>query len=132
MLTLSTEGGCHRWSSIKPIISGIHAAETRHVEPQEPIPMQNPGARRDQKVCYNHLFSKARLITTSRGMVINAVASGAVLRALDKRNGPSRQARCSYGLLRLEPQDPEGRKGLSNAFTKDKWLRTIYWVIQKV
>ncbi|KAJ4127065.1 hypothetical protein NW768_008688 [Fusarium equiseti] len=66
-----------------------------------------------------------------RGMVINAVASGAVLRALDKRNGPSRQARCSYGLLRLEPQDPEGRKGSRNAFTKDRWLRTIYWVIQK-
>jgi hypothetical protein len=65
-------------------------------------------------------------------MVINAVASGAVLRALDKRNGPSRQARCSYGLLRLEPQDPEGRKGSMNAFTKDKWLRTIYWVVQKV
>ncbi|KAJ4007302.1 hypothetical protein NW766_009984 [Fusarium irregulare] len=66
-----------------------------------------------------------------RGSVINAVASGAVLRALDKRHGPRRKARCSYGILRLEPQDPKGRKGLRNALSKDKWLRTIYWVIQK-
>ncbi|KAG4295229.1 hypothetical protein FPRO06_01813 [Fusarium proliferatum] len=41
--------------------------------------------------------------------IINAVASGAVLRALDKANGPERIARSSYGILRTEPfgQYPE-------------------------
>ncbi|KAF5254023.1 hypothetical protein FANTH_1205 [Fusarium anthophilum] len=34
--------------------------------------------------------------------IINAVASGAVLRALNKANGPERIARSSYGILRTE------------------------------
>ncbi|RKL08600.1 hypothetical protein BFJ68_g9394 [Fusarium oxysporum] len=42
-------------------------------------------------------------IYISRTSIINAVASGAVLRALDKANGPERIARSSYGILRTEP-----------------------------
>lgn len=38
---------------------------------------------------------------------VTAVASGAVLRALNKKNGPTRHAECSFGFLRWEPQQPE-------------------------
>ncbi|KAF7891902.1 hypothetical protein EAF00_008204 [Botryotinia globosa] len=37
---------------------------------------------------------------------ITAVASGAVLRALDKKNGPERISQSSYGFLRHEPWQP--------------------------
>lgn len=35
-----------------------------------------------------------------------AVSSGAVLRALNKENGPKRFAQSSYGFLRQEPHQP--------------------------
>lgn len=37
---------------------------------------------------------------------MTAVASGAVLRALNKQQGPSRQAYSSFGFLRIEPYPP--------------------------
>ncbi|KAJ4252954.1 hypothetical protein NW762_010863 [Fusarium torreyae] len=68
-----------------------------------------------------------------RGVTINAVAVGAVVRALNKENGPERRARSSYGLIRLESKGPEHgkHKGYSNGLTKDEWLNTIQWVIKK-
>jgi hypothetical protein len=44
---------------------------------------------------------------------VTAVASGAVLRALNLEQGPERTAISSYGFLRIEPYQPsvEGREG---------------------
>ncbi len=48
---------------------------------------------------------------------VTAVASGAVLRALNKKNGPARHAECSYGFLGWEPlqelHHPDGDPGHS-------------------
>ncbi|KAB8293932.1 hypothetical protein EYC80_009405 [Monilinia laxa] len=46
---------------------------------------------------------------------ITAVASGAVFRALDKKNGPERISQSSYGLLRLEPWEPRMYPGHGGA-----------------
>ena len=52
---------------------------------------------------------------------VTAVASGAVLRAQNKKNGPARHAECSYGFLGWEPlqllhelHDPEAYEGHSH------------------
>ena len=44
---------------------------------------------------------------------MTAVASGAVLRALNKQQGPSRQSYSSFGFLRIEPYLPESFEGHS-------------------
>ena len=41
------------------------------------------------------------------GESATTVASGAVLRALNKEKGPKRQAFSSYGFLRIEPYQPK-------------------------
>ncbi|SCO27216.1 related to hsp70 protein [Fusarium fujikuroi] len=67
--------------------------------------------------------------------IINAVASGAILRALDKGNGPARIARSSYGILRTEPfgQYPE-HSGLKPSYDRHDGLpymeQTIDWVLK--
>ncbi|PNP81451.1 hypothetical protein FNYG_05257 [Fusarium nygamai] len=67
--------------------------------------------------------------------IINAVASGAVLRALDKANGPERIARSSYGILRSEPfgQWPE-HEGLKPSYDRHDGMpyikQTIDWVLK--
>lgn len=67
-----------------------------------------------------------------------AVASGAVLRALNKENGPRRFARSSYGLLRSEPYGdyPEQQKGVRPYYDPDDGLpyvwQTIKWVVKRV
>ncbi|TGO49691.1 hypothetical protein BCON_0203g00020 [Botryotinia convoluta] len=45
-------------------------------------------------------------LVADRHKCITAVASGAVLRALDKKNGPERISQSSYGFLRHEPWQP--------------------------
>src|SRR5262245_43001266 len=68
---------------------------------------------------------------------VTAVASGAVLRALNKDQGPQRIARSSYGILRDEPfdQDLEEHKGVKA--TTDKFdgelyvTATIDWLLKK-
>ncbi|KAJ9133270.1 Hsp70 family protein-like protein [Pleurostoma richardsiae] len=47
--------------------------------------------------------NNCRISLISPSDTTTAVASGAVLRALNKENGPSRKARSSYGILRTEP-----------------------------
>ncbi|KAG7421219.1 hypothetical protein Forpe1208_v001845 [Fusarium oxysporum f. sp. rapae] len=67
--------------------------------------------------------------------IINAVASGAVLRALNKANGPERIARSSYGILRTEPfgQYPE-HAGLKPSYDRHDGMpyikQTIDWVLK--
>ncbi|KAF2181387.1 Hsp70 family protein-like protein [Zopfia rhizophila CBS 207.26] len=66
-----------------------------------------------------------------------AVARGAVLRALNKRLGPSRITQCSYGILISEPYKPEvyeehrRTKCRINKADGEKYVdETIQWVIQ--
>ncbi|KAF1949105.1 hypothetical protein CC80DRAFT_497783 [Byssothecium circinans] len=66
-----------------------------------------------------------------------AVAQGAVLRALDKANGPSRITQCSYGYLSSEPYEPEvfeehrQTKCRVNKADGEKYVDdTINWFIQ--
>ncbi|TVY93244.1 hypothetical protein LAWI1_G001604 [Lachnellula willkommii] len=67
----------------------------------------------------------------------SAVAVGAVLRALDKENGPQRITKSSYGFLRTEPYEPHTWE--AHAETKptidqndgEKYVKTIYWLICK-
>lgn len=68
---------------------------------------------------------------------MNAVSQGAVLRALDKKNGPARFARSSYGILRSEPwgefKEHSGQKPFVDPVTRDHYVwHTIYWVLKKV
>ncbi|PVH73664.1 hypothetical protein DL98DRAFT_430923 [Cadophora sp. DSE1049] len=56
-----------------------------------------------------------RLITTNDQESVTAVASGAVLRALNKQQGPSRQAYSSFGFLRIEPYLPDNFEGHRSA-----------------
>ncbi|QGI88865.1 hypothetical protein CEK26_000080 [Fusarium fujikuroi] len=67
--------------------------------------------------------------------IINAVASGAVLRALNKANGPERIARSSYGIMRSEPFELyDEHKGLTPSYDNHDGMayikRTIDWVLK--
>ncbi|MCJ1246533.1 hypothetical protein MMC30_003741 [Trapelia coarctata] len=64
----------------------------------------------------NYLRQELKRISEVRGRTIRlidpnspetAVASGAILRALNKENGPARVMLSSYGFLRTEPYEPE-------------------------
>ncbi|UPL03875.1 hypothetical protein LCI18_014809 [Fusarium solani-melongenae] len=77
-----------------------------------------------------------RLEEQERRMAVNAVSQGAILRALDKKNGPARFARSSYGLLRSEPWgdhiEHSGQNYIVNRATGDDFvMNTIYWVLKK-
>ncbi|EMT64826.1 hypothetical protein FOC4_g10007517 [Fusarium odoratissimum] len=67
--------------------------------------------------------------------IINAVASGAVLRALNKANGPERIARSSYGILRTEPFGQyHEHAGLKPSYDRHDGMpyikQTIDWVLK--
>ncbi|KAJ3547643.1 hypothetical protein NM208_g1412 [Fusarium decemcellulare] len=67
--------------------------------------------------------------------IVNAVASGAVLRALNKEQGPSREARSSYGILRTEPfgeyPEHENLKPSYDAHDGQPYImNTIDWVLK--
>ncbi|KAF2181357.1 hypothetical protein K469DRAFT_713791 [Zopfia rhizophila CBS 207.26] len=67
---------------------------------------------------------------------VTAVASGAVLRALNKEQGPRRLARSSYGILRTEPfMDYPEHSGLKPSYDRYDGLpcikNTIDWVLKK-
>ncbi|EEU36518.1 uncharacterized protein NECHADRAFT_42425 [Fusarium vanettenii 77-13-4] len=69
-------------------------------------------------------------------MAVNAVSQGAILRALDKKNGPARFARSSYGLLRSEPWgnhiEHSGQNYSVDPVTGEHYvLNTIEWVLKK-
>ncbi|KAI1350063.1 hypothetical protein F5Y01DRAFT_165372 [Xylaria sp. FL0043] len=65
---------------------------------------------------------------------VAAVASGAVLRALNKNDGPKRSIRSSYGIRRDEPYDPKfhrSAKPYRDPVDGLMYVRTIDWVIQQ-
>ncbi|KAK2601848.1 hypothetical protein QQS21_004631 [Conoideocrella luteorostrata] len=67
---------------------------------------------------------------------VTAVASGAVLRALNKEQGPQRKARSSYGILRAEPFGTcDEHKGLRPSYDRHDghaYIRnTIDWVLKR-
>ena len=69
----------------------------------------------------------------------SCIARGAVLRALNKQNGPQRHLQTSFGFLRTELHDPlrvAAHKGIRPTSDKvdgfDSIEGTIYWVLQKV
>ncbi|KAL6365550.1 hypothetical protein LRP88_01547 [Fusarium phalaenopsidis] len=77
-----------------------------------------------------------RLEEQERRMAVNAVSQGAILRALDKKNGPARFARSSYGLLRSEPwgdhiEHSRQNYSVNRATGEHYILKTIYWVLKK-
>lgn len=67
---------------------------------------------------------------------VAAVASGAVLRALNKDHGPSRQLRSSYGIRRDAPytQTEFGKEVKKHRDPADgrMYVKTIYWVLPHV
>lgn len=72
-----------------------------------------------------------------RTSIINAVASGAVLRALNKTNGPERVARSSYGIMRSEPFGHyDEHRGLKPSYDHHDGMayikQTIDWVLKLV
>jgi hypothetical protein len=65
------------------------------------------------------------------------VASGAVIRALNKSQGPERIARSSYGILRTEPfGEHEEHEGLNPSYDPHDGQpyikRTVDWVLKLV
>jgi hypothetical protein len=69
-----------------------------------------------------------------RIQLVNAVSAGAVLRAMNKNNGPERIARSSYGILRAEPfGEYEEHEGMTPSWDKHDGLpyikKTIDWVL---
>ncbi|OTB01781.1 hypothetical protein M426DRAFT_265487 [Hypoxylon sp. CI-4A] len=66
---------------------------------------------------------------------IAAVASGAVLRALNKENGPKRILRSSYGIRRDEPHHIQKQHGTAKPFRDPVdgllYVRTIDWVLKR-
>lgn len=79
-----------------------------------------------------------RLITTNDQESVTAVASGAVLRALNKQQGPTREAYSSFGFLRVEPYAPKHFVGhrraepLVDEVDGEKYVTVIDYFIQKV
>ena len=76
---------------------------------------------------------------SSRLFRSTAVARGAVLRALNKRFGPSRITQCSYGFILSEPFQPEVFEAHSqtkcriNEVDGERYVdETIRWVIRAV
>lgn len=65
-----------------------------------------------------------------------AVAHGAVLRALDKENGPTRFTESSYGFLRTEPYSKEihpDMRPMIDPLDGERYIKhTIDWLIKKV
>ncbi|TGO36697.1 hypothetical protein BHYA_0117g00210 [Botrytis hyacinthi] len=76
-------------------------------------------------------------LVTDRHKCITAVASGAVLRALDKKNGPERISQSSYGFLRHEPWQPRLYPGHERArpdeseLDGEKYVATIDYFMVK-
>ena len=68
----------------------------------------------------------------------SAVARGAVLRALNKENGPERKSRTSYGIICSDPFDKDnprhrGLRGTRNPVDGELYImNTIHWKIQEV
>ena len=83
------------------------------------------------------MFNRSRL---TKYPSETAVASGAVLRALNKENGPARTTLSSYGFLRIEPYEPEvlhahrnGVRPYHDPLDGKKYVKnTVDWLVKKV
>ncbi|KAG5655397.1 hypothetical protein KAF25_006900 [Fusarium avenaceum] len=67
--------------------------------------------------------------------IVNAVASGAVFRALNKDGGPERMARASYGIQRTEPfkqySEHEGQNATKDVHDGLPYItKTVDWVLK--
>jgi len=78
-------------------------------------------------------------ISTDLSQSETAVSLGAVLRALEKEDGPARITQSSYGFLRTEPHEPDNfqaHKEVRPTIDKvdgGKYVRhTIDWLVKKV
>lgn len=74
---------------------------------------------------------------TDNTSVVNAVAAGAVLRALNKSDGPKRIGQSSYGIIRSEvwmdyPEHKDQRVDESAWDGELYVMRTILWVMKLV
>ncbi|PQE05216.1 Hsp70 family protein [Rutstroemia sp. NJR-2017a BBW] len=76
-------------------------------------------------------------LVADKQKTITAVASGSVLRAIDKKNGPQRISQSSYGFLRAEPWQPEQFRGHANTQPRrskldgDSYVHTINYFMIK-
>ncbi|KAF8849939.1 hypothetical protein BDZ45DRAFT_752274 [Acephala macrosclerotiorum] len=73
------------------------------------------------------LAYEIKLAVLNEQSSVTAIASGAVLRALNLEQGPQRIARSSYGFLRLEPYQPKVEPGHEEAeLIIDQFLGKLY------
>ncbi|KAK7906417.1 hypothetical protein PG985_016423 [Apiospora marii] len=77
----------------------------------------------------------AREMMLKGGFRTTAVASGAVLRAFNKEQGPKRLARSSYGILRTEPfgecEEHEGLRPYYNPYDGQPYIKdTVDWILK--
>ncbi|OBT51183.1 hypothetical protein VE04_08148 [Pseudogymnoascus sp. 24MN13] len=91
---------------------------------------------RELAMMQNHKGDRINLILPRAAET--AVSSGAVLRALNKKDGPERISRSSYGFLCTEEHEPDvfpahrGIRPFSEPLDGRKYLKyTIFWLIHK-
>ncbi|KAI1395126.1 hypothetical protein F4819DRAFT_506014 [Hypoxylon fuscum] len=86
-----------------------------------------------QKYLTRHLRALSGMNNTESR--VEAVASGAVLRALNKNDGPARLMRSSYGIRRDEPLGSHKEHGSAKPFRDPvdglKYIRTIDWILKR-
>ncbi|KAF4463869.1 hypothetical protein FALBO_9306 [Fusarium albosuccineum] len=73
---------------------------------------------------------------TNKEAAVNAVAKGAVLRALDKENGPDRLTKSSYGILRheryMDRPEHRGQRPVPNSLDGEKYVTDLIdWIIHR-
>ncbi|GKU06026.1 hsp70 protein [Fusarium langsethiae] len=91
--------------------------------------------RRLADICQKNNCRITLITPSQEAGILNAVASGAVFRALNKDVGPERMARASYGIQRTEPfkQYPE-HQGLKPSYDRHDGqayiTKTIDWVLK--
>lgn len=71
-------------------------------------------------------------MNSSIGSVVDAVAAGAVVRALNKESGPNRVAKTAYGLGVFEPYDNKvhGSQATLDGVCdpREKYVKCIQWI----
>ncbi|KAF2678256.1 hypothetical protein K458DRAFT_317433 [Lentithecium fluviatile CBS 122367] len=97
------------------VVDQIHRANSNSIEIDKVVLVggygDSPALKRLLKTkieIMNHtLMTETRLITTPPNTGATGVATGAIMRALDKRFGPERVPRSSYGIMRHLEWDPD-------------------------
>ncbi|KAF4972875.1 hypothetical protein FSARC_646 [Fusarium sarcochroum] len=91
--------------------------------------------QRLEEFCQEHGCHSTLMRPEQGATIINAVATGAVIRALNKAQGPQRIARSSYGIMRTEPfkeyPEHEGLKPSYDRHDGQPYIRqTVDWVLK--